>query len=400
MLHVYSFHGTIYTILVAHDTNIGGGYWMKRLLKYKRIYLLGLVPISFLMIVAARNSSFFAEQIYAKHIYKWLSQIISTITGIVPFSIAELLVITLPAVSIILLLNFMIRLIIIKEHRKERLIKGILNFFCTGSVILFLFFLNGGLNYYRYSFSEYSNLELRESSVEELYNLTKSLALHANKLREEIPKTDDKGVFQLSMTNRELAKVSMDAYKELSKDYPVLRGHYGAPKPVMLSQAMSQTEITGVFIPFTMEANVNVDVPDYSIPATTLHELAHQRGFMREDEANFLAYLAGMKSDNMEFQYSSTMLALIISGNALYEQDPDMYFEIRDLYSEGVINDIRANSAYWSKYEDTVISTVSNKINDTYLKANAQTDGVKSYGRMLDLLLAKYREDYNEYSTN
>ena len=70
-----------------------------------------------------------------------------------------------------------------------------------------------------------------------------------------------------------------------------------------------------------------------------------------------------------------------------------MYFKIRDQYSLGVLKDIRANSEYWQQFDDTVISTVSDKINDTYLKANAQTDGVESYGRMLDLLLAKYRED-------
>jgi hypothetical protein len=159
---------------------------------------------------------------------------------------------------------------------------------------------------------------------------------------------------------------------------------------------MSYTEITGIFIPFTMEANVNVDIPDYSIPATMLHELAHIRGFMREDEANYIAYLAGMESDNPDLKYSSTMLALVYSGNALYEQDTELYFKIREQYSEGVVKDIRANSAYWQQYEDTVISTISNKINDTYLKANAQLDGVKSYGRMLDLLLAKYREDHED----
>ena len=117
---------------------------------------------------------------------------------------------------------------------------------------------------------------------------------------------------------------------------------------------------------------------------------------MREDEANFIAYLAGMNSDNLEIMYSSTMLALIISGNVLYGQDVDLYFELSDIYSDGINKDIRAQTEYWSKYEDTVISTVSTKINDTYLKANAQADGVKSYGRMVDLLLAKYRADMNE----
>jgi len=368
---------------------------MKKPFVYKRIFILGLIPISYLLIVLAKYNSYFAEQIYAKHIYKWISQIISTITGLLPISIAEVIVVAFPIIFLIVIVRFLIRMIRIKNNRKERLIKGILNILCTGSIILFVFTLFAGINYYRAPFSTYSNLEIRESSVDDLYALTKNLALQADQLREQIPTTDKQGVFKQSVNNYKLARTADQAYKELAKEYPVLAGSYGEPKPVLLSELMSSTEITGIFFPFTMEANVNVDVPDYTIPATMLHELAHLRGFMREDEANYLAYLAGMKSGNIEFQYSSTMLALVTAGNALYDQDPDKYFEIRDLYSEGVLKDISADAQYWVKYEDTVVSTVSNQINDTYLKANDQTDGVKSYGRMLDLLLAKYRKDNN-----
>jgi hypothetical protein len=369
---------------------------MKKILTYKRIYLLGLIPISMILSIIAKNSSFFAEQIYAKHIYKWLSQIISTITGVFPFSLAEVLMILLPAIVLVLFTRFIVRMIVDKNNRKERLLKGILNLLCAGSILLFSFIMLAGINYYRYPFSTYSNLEIQESSVEELYGLTESLALEANELRMQVPNTDDNGVFQLSMSKYKLAKEAEKAYELLSKDYPILGGSYGAPKPVLLSKWMSQTEITGIFIPFTMEANVNVDVPDYSIPDTMLHELAHLRGFMREDEANYLAYLAGMKSDNVELRYSSTMQALIVSGNALYDQDPDLYYKIRDQYSQGVLKDLHANNVYWDKYDDTAISAFSNMVNDTYLKANNQTDGVKSYGRMLDLLLAKYRMEKEE----
>jgi hypothetical protein len=63
------------------------------------------------------------------------------------------------------------------------------------------------------------------------------------------------------------------------------------------------------------------------------------------------------------------------------------------MYSQGVLNDISMNSSYWRKYKNTVVSRASNHVNNMYLKANDQSDGVKSYGRMLDLLLAKYRKD-------
>lgn len=366
---------------------------MRKRFTTKHICILGLTPISLLLIIAAKSSRYFTEQIYVKYIYRWISQFISSITGLFPFSVAELIIVLLPFAAIVLGAIFLIKLLKEKQNRGNLLLKGVRNVLCAASMILFLFTILGGLNYYRYPVSAYSGLEVKESSLEELAGLMQSLTLDANELRAQIKSTDEEGVFQLSMSISELVAVVDAAYDKLAGEYPVLAGNYGAPKPVLLSELMSKTEITGIFIPFTMEANVNVAVPDYTIPATMLHEQAHQRGFMREDEANFLAYLAGMASDQPEVQYSSTMLALITAGNALYDQSTEMYFEIRELFSDEVIKDIRANSRYWAQYEDTVVSTVSNKINDTYLKVNAQEDGVKSYGRMLDLLLAKYRKD-------
>lgn len=368
---------------------------MRQLIKLKRNYLLLLLPLSLILILLARQSSDFAE-FYALHIYKYISQFISLISGIVPISLAEIIIIISPVFLLLILIRFIICVIKDKDNRKTYIIKSIINVFCTFSILLFSFTLLAGLNYYRYPFSYYSNLEVRDSSLEELYRMTKELAHQAVDLRSMTSNVDEDGVFKLSISKFKLAKETNKAMRKLSEEYPVLSGRYGSPKPIILSPLMSYTEITGVYMPFTMEANVNVDIADYSIPVTMLHELAHQRGFMREDEANFIAYLAGMNSDNLEIMYSSTMLALIISGNVLYGQDVDLYFELRDIYSDGIKKDIRANTEYWSKYEDTVISTVSTKINDTYLKANAQADGVKSYGRMVDLLLAKYRADMNE----
>lgn len=366
---------------------------MKNILKLKRNYLLLLFPLSLLLVLIARKNNVFAEQVYALHIYRWLSQLISLITGLIPLSLAEIGFFLLPVIIIIIIIRFVIRLIKDKHNRKINAVKGLINTLCALSVVLFLFIMLGGLNYYRYSFSYYSKLEVDKYTVEELYGLTRQLAEQANELRAQVPKVDENEVFDLSMSYYELAVEANKAMKNLSKEYPVLGGIYAHPKPVLLSHLMSYTEITGIFVPFTMEANVNVDITDYAIPYTMLHEMAHQRGFMREDEANYIAYLTGASSGNVELMYSSTMLALISAGNALYGQNTDMYFEIRDTFSTGVRRDLRANSEYWAKFEDTVVSTVSNKINDTYLKANAQEDGVKSYGRMVDLLLAKYRAE-------
>ena len=139
-----------------------------------------------------------------------------------------------------------------------------------------------------------------------------------------------------------------------------------------------------------MEANVNIDVPDFTLPFTMCHEQAHLRGFMREDEANFIAYLACMESVDQAIQYSGASMAAMYAMNTLYQADYERFCELYATYSPGVQRDFAAQSRYWAQFEGPV-AEVSDKVNDTYLKANRQTDGVASYGRMVDLLLANYR---------
>ena len=149
-------------------------------------------------------------------------------------------------------------------------------------------------------------------------------------------------------------------------------------------------QLCGVYSPFTVEANYNGDMPDYNVPHTLCHELSHLKGFMREDEANFISYLACYNSDNTELRYSGAMMGLIHATNRLYRYDPNAWQEIYTLLPEGVLRDLAANSRYWKKYE-TPVGETADRWNDAYLKANDQTDGVQSYGRMVDLLIAFYR---------
>ena len=369
----------------------------------KRTWVLILIPISILILWIVRSNTQIAEYVFARGLYKWLSQGLSLLTGILPFSAMEVEIIFLPILAVAIVIHFFWKL----AHRKDKkqsdlaylLMGGILNTVCTLSIILFLFVILAGVNYYRYPFASYSGLEIRKSTVEELYGLSLSLAKDAAEIKTQLQNQDvepsENGVLQQSNTSwREVSDTAQKSFKKLSKEYPVLGGFYGSPKPVLFSRLMSRMEITGIFWPFTMEANVNVDATRYSVPATMSHELAHLRGFMREDEANFIAYLACKQSESLEFQYSGIMLALSYASNQLYQQDEVLYQQVVDTYDTGMLADLREEYYYWKQFEDTVISTVSNAVNNNYLKANNQNDGVKSYGRMVDLLLAEYRKSH------
>lgn len=368
-----------------------------KLLKKKRLWLLLLFPLTFLISALAKRSVFFAEEVFAKRIYKVHSVVVSAITGWIPFSLAEFVVVAGPVVCLVLLIRFIVHMLKDKENRFARCLLGLVNVACVAAVILFVYVIGCGVNYHRVSVADYRGITVRDSSKEELYGLCVELAEQAAELRAELVEYEDEnGVLRLPVSNRELGRQVQEAYENLEEELPVLAGFYPAPKCITSSKVFSSMEITGVFTCWTMEANVNVDIPDYSRASTMAHELAHLHGFMREDEANFLAYLACMSSEDPVVRYSGTLLALIYSGNALAGQDMELYSKLWGTYHEGMVRDFADNSAYWDQYEDTVISETADKVNDVYLKANEQEDGVKSYGRVVDLLLAEYRERQGE----
>ncbi len=366
----------------------------QRLIKLKRIWLLLLFPAALLLLQLAKQNLYFAEEIYAKRFFHIYSQIFSAITGVFSFSLMELFIVLGIVLIPAIIIYRLVCLIKGKGQRLFLLLKDLLSLLCIGSLVYFMLMLGCGLNYYRQPFTYYSGLTIRESSTEELTELCKELAERTNEVRSRLTSEDEDGVFMLDITEHELGELSRDSFSILSEAYPVLSGRYPIPKLILFSGTMSRTELTGVYCPFTMEANVNCDVSDYSIASTMCHELAHLRGFIREDEANYISYLACTASNQLTLQYSGLMEALILSGNALYAKNADRYYEVRATYSQAVNRDLNANSVYWAKFHDTKISNTADKLNDSYLKANDQEDGVQSYGRMVDLLLAEYRKNH------
>jgi len=203
---------------------------------------------------------------------------------------------------------------------------------------------------------------------------------------------NEEGVFKLPYSLNEYEEIAKQAMKTLSLEYSIFKGPNATPKAMVFSEVMSNINLTGIYTCYTMEANYNVNAADFKKGSTMCHELAHLRGFIKEDEANYISYLACMSSDNKELRYSGFMMALTYAGNALAAADLDEYRRLWSTYSDGMIRDILANNEYWKQYQKKKVSQVSEKVNDTYLKANDEEDGVQSYGRVVDLLLAERRK--------
>lgn len=331
------------------------------------------------------------ERGYSRTIYRWVSVPISRLTGIFPFSVAEFSLVLAGLFGLYQIIKLAVVLVRKPRTVPAKILKGLGRAAVAAIWLYVSFYMLWGLNYSRLSFAEISGLSVTPSSTEELAALARTLTERANVLRLEVAE-DEGGVMTLAGGIRQMLARADAGYREGALVYPLLGGSYGRPKAVLLSHYWSYTGISGMYFPFTGEANVNTDMPHLMLPATAAHEMAHQRGFAREDEANYLAYFTCSLHPDADFQYSGTVLALIHVMNALYGADTQAYKQVHSLYSPGLVRDLKNWRDYWQGFAGPV-EKMSSSVNDSFLRANGQEDGLASYGRMIDLLLAQYRRD-------
>lgn len=328
-------------------------------------------------------------QAYSATAYPLLVGTIGRFCSMFPCSVSE--------VGLYLLGIFSLCYILYRIRRPVVLLSRIF-FLC--SLLLFLFTVNCGVNYYRSPFSYEAGIDMEKSSAEELLALCRYLT---NQINRTLPDVDHSGEalegFYPGQTAdtpapsaEELDRLGgygRTAMTELGETYPQLAGYYPYPKPLMNSRLLSVQQLCGIYSPFTVEANYNREMPYYNIPHTICHELSHLKGFMREDEANFIGYLACIGSESPDFRYSGYLTGWVYAGNALAQVDPDSYYDLYHKLSPQAAQDLAWNNQFWDRFEGPV-AEASTQMNDRYLKAHSQEDGVRSYGRMVDLMLAYY----------
>ena len=190
---------------------------------------------------------------------------------------------------------------------------------------------------------------------------------------------------------KEMNDKLIEAYDLFSENHDFINNFYSRLKPVMLSEAMSYAHITGIYTFFTGESNLNISFPDYTIPYTAAHELAHQRGIAREDEANMMAFLVCIESDDAYIRYCAYVNMYEYVANALYKADKELYREVYAELDRSVYNEQIAYSKFFKKYSQSVTSQVSGAVNNAYLQSQG-TDGKKSYGMVVDLAVAYFKD--------
>lgn len=348
--------------------------------------LLGLALLTRLILTFAAMNPNLVENLYSARAYPYIAKGLGFLSGIIPFSIAEVLFIL-----IILFIIISIIMIILKPrlivNDITKIFHYMLRLFATMYV---LFYLLWGFNYFRQDYLVIADINDSPSTYSELKELTSIMIEKSNEIREYLPE-DDTGILLVDESFDQLGKLANHGFDNYYVGSLYLGGNYGRIKPVFSSKYMSYTGIAGIYIPFTSEPTINRDIPSQSLLTTISHEIAHQRGFAKEDEANFIAYKANINNPDQKFQYSGYYLAVNHLMNEVYRENHDDYMLFYTELSDGVKRDIEFAREYWKTKEGKVQESV-NKMNDNYLKANNQADGVRSYNGVVNLLLAEYKD--------
>ncbi|MBR1675578.1 MAG: DUF3810 domain-containing protein [Eubacterium sp.] len=248
-----------------------------------------------------------------------------------------------------------------------------------------------------------SELEMKKHagnySISELETLRNYLVEICNEYADSFPR-DAYGRLIYDPDVEEINEEARRVMHLLAKDFPRLKGYYPDMKPIMNSTFMSQSYTLGIYFPFSLESNYNTKMYVMNYAATFCHEYSHLKGYMQEDEANFIAFLACLKSEDPYFIYSGYLSVLFYVDDAYWnniaETDPDRYYEQAGINDEVYTDSCFLTPETWKEVEESavfdtqVVDNVTTDFTEGYMEYYGIEDGMASYGRVADLLLQYY----------
>lgn len=347
---------------------------------------------------------------YLKYIYPAFLNTVGRLANLFPFSIGEWLAFFVINALVILAL-WWIPAVILKICKKGERFR---RFTCSlyrvallaGCIVLLYMTLTEFVIYHTTPLDPNPKREKREYTLEELI-LVHNYVCEQLDIYSQMQTRDVDG--WIIQDKKVAMERSAEALRGISDRYPALAGWYPRLKPLFFSGIVTRLGFAGYFYPYSMEANYNALMYESNYD-TFAHELSHSHGFMREDEANFLAFAACTESDDPFLIYcgylgvygylerdvwnsvanytEEEMLAMglpevFILWNSFVDQDwcflkPEQQEQLDE--SDEFLTDI---------VSPETIDKVGSDVADITIKMSGQT-GMASYGEVVGLLLQYY----------
>ena len=341
----------------------------------------GCVAVCWILVFVSRVSVDAADFLNSTVCF-YFRRVLAAISDIFPFSVFALLVMLSP-IAVGLAVYFGI-----KAARRGKGINYLIN--CV-SVILIVYagdLLCLGISYNTTTVDREMDIPIVEVNAENLASTMIALRDEINSLAPYI--NYENGVSSPDYSMDEISERICAAYSDFSREYGFVPDFDSRAKDLgPVSYIMSYLGITGIYTYFTGESNVNTCYPDCDTVFTAAHELSHQRGVLRENEANFMAYIICSRSEDIYLRYSAALNLYSYVASALYRTDSNLYYEIVKELCDGASADILASNAVSKRYGDTILRDISSFINDLFLKSHG-TDGVVTYGRVVTLAVSYF----------
>jgi len=348
-----------------------------------RLITIAVLAILIFLITLLEDHPSAVERYYSRGVYPVISHIFHPVFNLFPFSVGDIIYI---ATVIYLGYAFvkLVRMLYKRNWRRAAIYVCGITIGIQSVVIAFYFFW--GMNYYRPSAGERLGLEDSTYTLTDLKAVTAMLIDSANACRQRVNQVD------LVRTNASIYQTAVKAIKQLDDGSPNFKVYDPEIKSSLISPLLNYLGTSGYYNPFTSESQMNYEMPVFVRPFVACHELSHQMGYGPEDEANFVGFIAATRSGDNFFRYSAYYLGVQEFMYALRSQDSLARKELRKRISPAVINDFKTERDYWMSYEGK-LESVSSFFYDNFLKANNQPQGLKTYNRMVLLVLA-YRKKH------
>ena len=249
-----------------------------------------------------------------------------------------------------------------------------------------------GLNNYTGPLAEDIRLNVTEYTVTELVEATTYYRDQANALAEKVNRKENGSVDYPSF--EEMAQMAGEGFQNLTYDrsYSIFAGSTVPVKKLGWENMYSSMSITGVTMPLTGEAAVNPNIPAVSIPFTMCHEMAHRMCIAYERDANFAGFLATTAHSDPAFQYSGYFMAFRYCYNALTSIGTSTADNAAKTIASGINSqmkkDMQDYQAFLAQYRDEAATDFANSVNNAYIQASGDEEGIKSYGEVCDLLVS------------
>lgn len=349
--------------------------------KLRRLYILFSIA---LLIFLFGMSSKLVESVYSDGIYQFTSVIQRFISSLFPFALGDFLYALLIVFCLWSIFSALKKVYL-------RQIAGLAIFLQSVNFILILYIvfkLLWGLNYSRPSISGRLGIGNQKYTTKELILVGDFLIRRVNSIEEKLKEQKAKKQYTIA----ELESRSKYSYDQLAKLNPFFTYRIPDVKPVIFSKLVTTIGIEGYYCPLSGEANVNMMLPAVELPFVTAHEISHELGIGREDEANLIGYLVSINSPDLYFQYSGYHNIL---RSVLFEiriKSPEDFALLLKKINAGTLADFKEEQEFWSKYNGEMSAYMGTAL-DKFLKMNNQKKGVNSYQDIVIWVYNLYRSE-------